>query len=59
MKPNTSVPEQENKTLKFEYEPARDVNPLELVGNASLALHHHMAPADGAFDLDADEKPAS
>ena len=33
------------------YAPAEDVNPLELLGNAYLALHHHMAPADGGFDL--------
>ena len=26
-----------------------DIDPLKLVGNARLALHHHMAPA-GALD---------
>jgi hypothetical protein len=36
----------------FAYEPVADVDPLELLGNAYLALHHHMAPADGGFDLD-------
>ena len=37
------------------FEPSDDVDPLELVGNASLALHHHMAPAEGAFELEADD----
>jgi hypothetical protein len=39
----------------FEYTPSTDVDPLALLGNAYLSLHHHMAPADGAFDLGADE----
>lgn len=34
------------------YQPVEDVNPLELLGNAYLAMHHHMAPADGGFDLE-------
>ncbi|MCX7590089.1 MAG: hypothetical protein N2255_00520 [Kiritimatiellae bacterium] len=34
------------------YQPDEDVNPLELLGNAYLALHHHMAPTDGGFDLE-------
>lgn len=37
------------------FEPDQRIHPLELVGNASLALHHHMAPAEGAFDLGADD----
>lgn len=40
---------------ELHYEPAADVDPLELIGNAHLALHHHMAPADGGFDLETDE----
>jgi hypothetical protein len=39
----------------FEYTPSADVDPLALLGNAYLSLHHHMAPADGGFDLGADE----
>ena len=27
------------------------------IGNASLALHHHMAPADGGFELDGEPLP--
>lgn len=40
---------------ELSYNPADDVDPLELIGNAHLALHHHMAPADGSFDIDGDE----
>lgn len=34
------------------YEPVADVNPLELLGNCYLSMHHHMAPTDGGFDLE-------
>lgn len=44
-----------NVELDYTFKPAEDVEPLELVGNASLALHHHMAPADGVLDLDSDD----
>ena len=56
---NTGPQERLQVPFDLNYEPARDVNPLELIGNASLALHHHMAPADGAFDIDTDETAAS
>ena len=29
-----------------------DIDPLELVGNARLALHHHMAPAASGTESD-------
>lgn len=29
-----------------------DIDPLKLVGNARLALHHHMAPATGDAESD-------
>lgn len=38
--------------VELHYVPVSDVNPLKLIGNAHLALHHHMAPADGGFDLE-------
>ena len=41
----------EPTSFDLQYKPAEDVHPLELIGNAYLALHHHMAPADGGFDL--------
>ena len=41
----------ESGPFDLKYEPVDDVDPLELIGNAHLALHHHMAPADGGFDL--------
>ena len=34
--------------------PDQDIDPLKLVGNARLALHHHMAPATS----DAESDPA-
>ena len=38
-----------------------DINPLKLVGNARLALHHHMAPAtsdtEPAADAGAEDAP--
>ncbi len=32
-----------------------DIDPLKLVGNARLALHHHMAPATSETDPDGDD----
>ena len=40
----------------LKYERDRDVDPLTLVTNAGLALHHHMAPADGSFDFEAEDE---
>ena len=52
--PTTSAANPDSATAGFDLriETAKDVSPLELIGNASLALHHHMAPADGGFELD-------
>ena len=50
----TAPSEKPTRPFDLRIETAEDVNPLELIGNASLALHHHMAPADGAFDLDSE-----
>ncbi|WP_295590606.1 hypothetical protein [uncultured Lamprocystis sp.] len=48
---NSTTAEATPAPFELEYRPAEDVHPLELIGNAFLALHHHMAPADGGFDL--------
>ena len=40
----------------LKYERDRDVDPLTLVANAGLALHHHMAPADGSFDFELEDE---
>jgi hypothetical protein len=45
----------ESRPFELKYKAVDDVHPLDLIGNAYLALHHHMAPADGGFDLGADE----
>ena len=37
--------------------PDEDIDPLKLVGNARLALHHHMAPATSDTESDADVGP--
>ena len=43
------------KTRNEKAELAQGVDPMELIGNVDLALHHHMAPGDGAFDFDLDD----
>lgn len=56
MKPVNEIPVQEQTVVAPVFEPSEEIDPLELVGNASLALHHHMAPAEGAFELEADDE---
>lgn len=36
----------------FEYRPDPSVDPLELVDRVSLALHHHISPAEDEDDDD-------
>lgn len=40
----------------YEFREVDDLDPLELVGNAHLALHHHMAPASALEDSDFEEE---
>lgn len=40
----------------YEFREVDDLDPLELVGNAHLALHHHMAPASALEDSDSEEE---
>ena len=40
----------------YEFREVEDLDPLELVGNAHLALHHHMAPASALEDSDFEEE---
>lgn len=40
----------------YEFREVDDLDPLELVGNAHLALHHHMAPARALEDSDFEEE---
>ncbi len=40
----------------YEFREVDDLDPLELVGNAHLALHHHMAPASALEDSDLEEE---
>lgn len=56
-KPPVELRQESSPDTRFDldYTPAEDVNPLELLGNAYLALHHHMAPAGGGFDLEQDD----
>lgn len=51
----STPPSGESTSFDLSYKPADDVHPLDLIGNAYLALHHHMAPVDGGFDLGAEE----
>lgn len=45
--------DQEKRDI-FEFEYDEDVDPLELVGNASLSLHHHMAPPEEELEDDSE-----
>jgi hypothetical protein len=36
----------DNSDNVYDFEYDNDIDPLELIGNASLSLHHHMAPPD-------------
>jgi hypothetical protein len=45
-----------SEELDFKYDQAEEVDPLELIGNACLSLHHHMSPPDAGFDLEAEEE---
>lgn len=40
----------------YEFREVDDLDPLELVGNAHLALHHHMAPASALEEFDFEEE---
>lgn len=40
----------------YEFREVDDLDPLELVGNAHLALHHHMAPASALEEIDFEEE---
>ena len=44
-------PQGRDKRSELLYQRDLSIDPLKLIGNASLALHHHMAPADGSFDF--------
>lgn len=40
----------DNADVRFDF--VDEVDPMDLVGNAYLELHHHMAPAGGWVDTD-------
>lgn len=48
--------DQAPQDFDLEYERDSNVDPLTLAANAGLALHHHMAPADGSFDFEPGEQ---
>ena len=46
----------ETKKFEFHYHPVDDIKPLDLIDNATLALHHHMAPAHTESELKENKK---
>ena len=57
MDQNASTPQgSQTDTESYEFREVEDLDPLELVGNAHLALHHHMAPASALEDADFEEE---
>lgn len=40
----------------YEFREVDGIDPLELVGNARLALHHHMAPAGSLEESELDDE---
>lgn len=57
MDQNINKPQETPTDLEsYEFREVDDLDPLELVGNAHLALHHHMAPASALEDSDFEEE---